>query len=203
MTSIPLSPSILRKARALAILTGAQPADFEAAILSTLEIALDRKIVEAVGGVPQDAIKGDVAPGSTSDMSLRRGFPENVGVSSDPALSNNLGDLGDFDAEDTGSDDEDIIKGLKEMDALVPSSGGLSESDIEKDMDVEDLDVEAKADASKVKEPSDKSSDRYAEELFSQALGLDEVDHRIAKRKKVVRSRAKVTGFDGTERAET
>lgn len=118
---------------------------------------------------------------------------------------------------------ESAIEGLGDLDEDVEppvvkkatAKGGITEADLDADMELEDPEGEAKVDSPTFRKPKAEQAkfDEDPEETFSQlALGVNfpdkaiepgYIDHRIAKRKKVVAGRkAKVSAFDGSNTVE-
>lgn len=119
---------------------------------------------------------------------------------------------------------ESAIEGLGDLDEEVEApvakkataKGGITEDDLAADMELDDPEWEAKVDSPTFRKPKTEQAkfDEDPEETFSQlALGVNfpdkavepgYVDHRVAKRKKVVGGRkAKVSPFDGTNLVES
>lgn len=187
-----VSEKIVRKLKALSALEGYKsPAQMVAKASEILESALDAAISGHLGpqmmGIPmQMPVEQGPAP-----TRMRKPFEKELEHSYD-GLSNELGDEADYDSEEP----------LPELDAfaMVPKSGGLSDEDIEHDMDVEDPEHEAAAEPPLKAGPNDD-----AEDLFVSLSGIplrtedpeeeDESGHWIARRKRRNTSKAKVTGL--------
>jgi len=81
------------------------------------------------------------------------------------------------DEEEEEADPEpQTIEGESRADALVPEEGGLTDKDLEKDMEVENPGTEAKAEATFA------DTMRDADKVFAEVAGIP--DHRVVKRKK-------------------
>lgn len=94
--------------------------------------------------------------------------------------------LGDEDPE------PEVIEGVEDPMAQIPQTGGLSERAIDDDMEIDNPQAEAKADATMAK-LSPQEEQENPESVF------DEIDHRIAKRKKVSKTKGKVTPLNYNE----
>lgn len=103
--------------------------------------------------------------------------------------------LGDDIPEDI---DEEVPQPVKDMYDLIPKGSKKALEEMEREMDIEDPEHEAKASAGDVMNPLHEGG---AQEMFSQMMGLPtmadqepvEVDPRIAKRKKRLNIKGKVT----------
>lgn len=186
--TINLPEHTIRKVRAFSILSGGGSADLESVLVNLIDETLSTAIVNVVSGGP--------APGMYDGLADRRPpvdaaplAPFHPRMAEDASgISGGLGD--EYEEEDGGTSDEQ---------AFVPKSGGVSGTDLEKDMEIEDPEHEAKVDASAV-QPSSVSS--RPEKLFADMADMPEPsipDPRESRRRKPLKSKAKVTGFTGQE----
>lgn len=182
-----VSDKAIRKLKALSALEGyTSPAQMASKAAVMFEAALDEEIRCHLG----EAQAGlGPTPASPRRPYKVQEAPQFHAVSAD-GLSDGLGDEHDYDAEEPEAETDAF--------AMVPKIGGLSDREIEKDMEVEDPEHEAAAEPPGKANPEDDP-----EELFIHIAGVEvptgdeehEIDHRILKRKKRVNSRAKVTGL--------
>jgi len=169
-----LPESLIRKMKALNVLLGdtAKASGFESFVVDKLEEYVTSAILVALGN---PALPSPLAP---------------------PHRSNYYHDASEI-AEGLGDDDldEEEPTPVGNMYDLLPKKGGVTNQDLDNDMNVDDPKHEAKAEAISVREaPTQK-----AEEIFSNVTGIplpveddDEVDHRIQKRHKRVKLRGRV-----------
>jgi len=192
-----LSPKAVRMIKALTVLTGDTAASIEEQISQLVESSLKSRIGAELGLSEEPVV--------TDSRATKPVYQDTTGI------SDGLGD-DDTDApeEESEDDDPEITEGLKEMDALVPKSGGVSDEAMERDLEVEDPQVEAKSEPSTFGEDILKGgSEISAEDIFSQESGIPVPtppvveegyeDHRVSKRKKRSRSKAIISGFTGNE----
>jgi len=168
-----LPESLIRKMKALNILQGnsANAGGFEQFIVSQIEESVTAAIMVALGN---PALPSPIEP---------------------TARSNYYHDASEI-AEGLGDDlDEESPDPVGNMFDLLPTKGGLTNEDLDHDMDVDDPEHEAKADAPAI----GIISTQKAEEIFSNVTGIPlpveddgEIDPRIAKRKKKVKLRGRV-----------
>jgi hypothetical protein len=182
---IKIEARVIRKLKALSALEGfTSPSQIEARASDLFESALD------------NAIRAHVdEPGKSYSSKAGVSYPEvdNRRAAAAEAvfdgLSDGLGDDHDYDSEEPEPETDAF--------AMVPKIGGLSDKEIEHDMDVEDPEHEAAAVPPLQPGPNDN-----AEDLFLALAGIplqmdgdDEIDHRILKRKRNLKTKAKVTGL--------
>lgn len=186
-----LPPKTVRLIKAVSALTGKDLNGVTDTLSGILDQGLKKIIADEVG-----------IEGQQSVTTFNRDITA-TNMDSDPVISG-LGDVDEEQEDQTGerdSPDSEIIEGLQEMDSMIPPSGGLTESDLEKDMEIDDPEKEAKGEPTPSKGAENSGG---AEELFSSVLGLGSdnpyMDDRVAKRQKKFKgSRGRVTPFNGRE----
>lgn len=181
-----LPESLIRKMKALNILLGenSNAPSFENFIIDKLEESVTEAIYQAVD--------------SGKRPTVMRPAPQDERKSYYHDASEIAEGLGDFDEEEP--------EPVKDEMELIPSKskGGVTPQDLDHDMDIDDPEHEAKAEAIPAT-PSQK-----AEEIFANVTGLPipaeddmEEDPRITKRKKKVKLRARVVpATDGNMHGE-
>jgi hypothetical protein len=203
--TIDIPEQTTRKIRAFGILFGGEGADMETTLLSILDEALSAAIVSAVASPEVSGFEEEITPSNyrrqvqaqqrqqqaaRAPKAPRQGGKVNAWAEQDlSGISDGLGD------DDTEEDDLTADRyATADEGAFVPSRGGLTERDLERDMELEDPDHEAKVDAGR-EDPRQKME--TAEHLFSNMAGLPTpppiFDPRAASRKKKLNSKAKVT----------
>lgn len=211
--------SLIRKIRAYNILSGGID-DVDKTIATLMENIITDKIIRAAEGELYDqkvsVLSGDSRDNQFTDRifkeqpvrtvfrageHIRRGDP--VYVDEDATgISDGLGD-------DDDDDPSDRVEGTSNELAFVPVTGGVSDSELDDDMAVEDSENEAKADFSTF---ADDINEEYksAEDVFTDLANLprapavsesDMVRQRAILRKKRNQSgrKAKVTSYNGDE----
>jgi hypothetical protein len=189
---IKIEARVIRKLRALSALEGfTSPSQIEARASDLFESALDNAIRAHVDE-PEKSYASRLGV-EYPEMNNRRVAAEKkhipTGEEVFDGLSDGLGDDHDYDSEEPEPETDAF--------AMVPKIGGLSDKEIEHDMDVEDPEHEAAAVPPLQPGPNDN-----AEDLFLALAGIplqmdgdDEIDHRILKRKRQLKTKAKVTGL--------
>lgn len=175
-----VSIKTVRMLRALAALKGCTPAQIEQVATSLFEEAIAYAIKQELDLVP--AV--DNSQYRLREMRKPEPPPQ---PAYDHSLSAGLGDEYAYEEEEPQPETDAF--------AMVPKQGGLSDEALERDLEVDDPEHEAKAEP-----PSDEVPYSDAEEMFRKIAGIPlpieeayEVDHRILKRKKILNSKAKVT----------
>ena len=154
-----ISNSLARKIKALAVLEGKGNEGFEDKIAAALEETVGKKIVALVAGtntsprimVPY-ARTHEEGPEVTSEMT----YTDDVATG-----------LGDYD--DDEDDNADIGQRVENAEGLIPTTGGLTEEDLENDMRIEDPNTEAisfDVPAGYI------DQEKSAEDLFSSSLNI-------------------------------
>jgi len=165
--------SAVRVIKAYASLTGKTAEDIAVelseGVSEIVEASLKKKIAGELG---IEAVKTQVAPVKVSVQNTANTYTQRGVYTDTTGISDGLGDA---DLEEPST-----IEGDTSPDAFVPAYGGLTDETIEKDMQVEDENVEAAA------EPVPTWADQLAqgdggEKMFAEAAGI--VDDRIAKRR--------------------
>jgi hypothetical protein len=181
---IDLSQKTLRMIQALWYLKGKQ---------GSMEQTLSHLVQEVVKNQIADELGLNVQ--TTAPVEIRGITPTNKVVFDDPTeISEGLGDDFNYDEQ---TDPENFV----------PTTGGLKEEDLEKDMQLEDPQHEAKVEAPKFKDQAE--ADQNAEETFEQML-IDQQgvanyeDARVQRRryKNKTARRAKVTAYNGENSVE-
>lgn len=174
--------SLVRKLKALNILEGGMHAtSMESLVVAMMDEVVNYRILEIMNAPASDT-PYEEAPAPRVKPTPKQ--VRHVGRYEDTTgISDGLGD-----------DDEDGMPPPEtdEM-ALVPRGVGMTDDDLEDDMKVEDPDHEAKEEAPEF--PAGVAAD----DIFSKVVGIarpleddDEIDHRIAKRKKRLKIKGKV-----------
>ncbi len=172
--TIGLRAQTLQMLRGYSHIVGATPEDVlleNSELLSDeLTKVLKNKIAQAIG-VPEVQVR---AP-AREVVTIQRNMIDTTGI------TDGLGDE-DLDLDPVAPEPD------HDPEANVPKQGGLTDKDIEEDMDIDDPNAEAKADASNFGEILAKQSTvGDGTDLFAEVAGFDSddyVDPRIAKRKK-------------------
>lgn len=178
---------VVRKLKALSALEGfSSPTQMIAFASDIFETAIGRAIREHIEE-PVKSYSDKLGVTYPAHNNRRPPAPVQGGYDS---LSDGLGDDVDYEAEEPTPETNEY--------AMVPKSGGLSDKEIEQDLQVADPEHEAAAEPPIQPGPNDN-----AEELFAAISGIpldmedddNEIDHRILKRKKRFKTKAKVTGL--------
>lgn len=190
---IEIDADLLRKFKALLVLNPAA-GDLDSMISDALHDWVNRQILAHVGGVP-----GQPEPQRTQvprpAPPRRRSTSQGEYERDASGISDGLADVDEDADEDTGTRDPEIFA----------SRNGLSDSVLERDMEVRDPDHEAKGDASLIKEKKVTGSDSFQtpEQLFAEHSGLPTPpvveDERAKKRQKKMTGRGKALAFTGHE----
>lgn len=180
---------VVRKLRALSALEGfSSPSQMISKASDIFECAID----DAIRAHINEPAKGysdrlvDSYPEQGSRQAKGAKAEEGMGYG---GLSDSLGDDVDYDAAEPEAETDAF--------AMVPKSGGLSDKEIEHDMEVDDPEHEAAAESPIRPGPNDNAEDLFLA-LSGIPLSMDEdteIDHRILKRNKRVKLKAKVTGL--------
>lgn len=176
----------VRMLRALAALKGSTPSQIEQLATSLFEEAISYAIKCELDLVPEvENIRYH-----RREMKKPEPQPQPQPVF-DQGLSAGLGDEYAYEEEEPQPETDAF--------AMVPKQGGLSDEALERDLEVDDPEHEAKAEP-----PTDEIPYSDAEEMFRKIAGIplpveeaEEIDHRILKRKKRLDSKAKVTELLG------
>jgi len=187
---------MVRKLKALNALEGGHtPEGIESLVISMLEETVDNRIRSHLGVTPLQT-GYSIPMRNTSPEALARADEivsrrryESLRMDTDESgMSDGLGDF-----------DEDMPEGESDEQALVPKSGGVSDGDIDRDMDIDDPEHEAKAEAAEY--PPDVPADAIISSIMGIPLPPSEdvgVDPRVAKRKRSLKIRGKVSGATDT-----
>lgn len=187
-----VSDKVIRKLKALSALEGCKnPVEMEQISTALFERALDNAIASHLGEITIDPTMS-VVPATPKRTTGWKRAAKAPSYFENDGLSDGLGDDMDYDAQEPEPETDAF--------AMVPKMGGLSDRDLERDMDVDDPGSEAKAEP-----PSPPSPVEDADKMFAQIAGIaldqtdpdDEIDHRIAKRKKKIKHKAIVTEIYG------
>jgi len=183
--TINISERVVRKLRALSALEGfTSPGQIEGRASLLFEQSLDSGIRSHVGDIP--------VADAGSLRAVHHQSPVAPAYTVNDGLSDELGDEVDYDAKEPEPETDAF--------AMVPKKGGLSDKDLDSDMDVEDPQHEAKAEP-----PSEQDPDDNADEVFIKVWSKPETpeeplipadDNWGSKRKKKLKSKAKVTGLN-------
>jgi hypothetical protein len=194
--TVSLPEQTVRKIRAFAILCGGGN-NLEELLVNMIDDTLSGAIIGAVGGEPSafaQPAPGRPEPQAQTFWGGAQYVPAQVSPLVDHSgISNGLGD--DDLIEDDGGTDDAM--------AFVPENGagGVSGEDIDRDMEVDDPQHEAKVEAP----PVDARRNGEPERLFADMANMPEPptasrpDPRADRRRKPLKSRARVTGFTGNE----
>jgi len=206
--------SLIKKIKAYNILIGGT-SDLNRTIATLMEEIISTKIVEEATGVLADELTNppEVNDPRSIFRSYRSAKSSDAAVFSEDTDATGISDgLGDDDDED--KDPSDKVEGTEDELAFVPPEGGVSDSELDHDMEVEKPNEEAKADYATFAEEFERSEawDKTAEDIFTEMADLpkaptveeDMVRHRAAIRKKKTRSgrKAKVSSYNGEEAPE-
>lgn len=190
---------LIRKLKALNLIEGGHEAsEFEGYIVSLLETTIDQQIIKALYN--NDDATMPTAPAPVREMPFKVSPPRRAApVKQEPVnFINQLHDesgLSDGLGDDEEEEEKERAKySTEDAMGFVPKKGGLKMQDVDHDMEVEDPDHEAKAEAAEMPPNTNPN------EAFSRMVGIpvpieetDEIDYRIARRKKNTKSKAKVT----------
>ena len=210
--TIDIPDALIRKIKTLSSLVGGSSGDFEPMLLEMIDSGVSQRILnelgmgDAVVAIPPVIMRMPSQP----RIEQPHASPHAYGQTGRDitGISDGLGD-----DDDHGDEDEQHAappppkkqrrprgaakaeKAHKEAAKVAAKAGGLTEEALEKDMEIGDPDHEAKGEAPTFEDQMRESS---GEELFAGVAGFS-VDPRIAKRKKRLDSKAKVSNFDGNE----
>lgn len=181
-----LPESVVRKIKALnALDSGHTAVSLQTRIVGLLEQTID----QAIAGYLGPAANFMVQP-----RPMEPRFPIQKVAAERPRYNNPIDDLLPSLEDGLGDLDETEIEPEENEEALVPKRGGLTEKALDKDMQVDDPEHEAKVDAPSVEMPYSK-----AEEAFAHISGIPipvantgEIDSRIAGRKRRLNIRGRV-----------
>jgi hypothetical protein len=180
-----VSERTIRKLKAYSALNGfTSPSQMELKAAELFDKALSEDIVNLVSGLDTYSGKSFFANNLpvTPLVHTRKKEPP---VFPEDGLSDGLGDDALYEEEEPSPETDEY--------AMVPKHGGLSDEDLEHEMDVDDPRVEAKEGP-----PANLPPSVNAEDMFSALAGIqlpddEEIDHRILKRKKRLVTKAKVS----------
>lgn len=189
-----ISEALFRKLKALAALKG-ETSSLEDYLVRVIDDVVTREIMEAVGGLTTDSFSPLPNPRHVELEPVRSmtSTPQSKYYKDASEISDGLGD--EYEDEDGESvDSSENLKVSTDVFGLANGVGGIREKDLEEDMDVEDQEHEAKAEALRVDVPA------KAEDIFSSVLGVPhpdepeyELDPRAARRRKTTKLKARVT----------
>jgi hypothetical protein len=178
-----VSERTIRKLKAYSVLNGfTSPSQVEAKAAELFDRALSEDIVNLVSGL--DAYNGKRFAANNLPVTPLVHKNKSPALPED-GLSDGLGDDVLYEEEEPSPETDEY--------AMVPKYGGLSDEDLEHEMDVDDPRIEAKEGP-----PANLPSSANAEDMFSTLAGIqlpddEEIDHRILKRKKRLVTKAKVS----------
>jgi hypothetical protein len=196
--TIDLPDNTVRKIRALAVLAPELAENIESALSQLVDMSATNAIVQILGLAGADAVTDQSKPAEAPRPKTR--YPESregarawnhaADVS---GISDGLGD--DEEPEATINPPAGMAAALKSQKA----AGGITYEDLDRDMDVDDPGHEAKSEA-----PNFYDAVSTPEAAFTAVAGLPDIgnnhfDARAARRKKPLKSRAKITAFTGNE----
>lgn len=180
-----LTPTAIRTLKSYLALSGKTSTEVSEEIGTVVSDLLIERLKKKIAG--ELGIEVAQAP-SPVNFSRARAVPNQIGhhaanFTDTTGISDGLGD------EDL---ETDHIEGLTDPTALVPRTGGLTYEAIEKDMQVENPDVEAAS------EPNQTWAEQMAhgtssDDIFAAAAGINTNDNRLQKRKKRSIGKGKVT----------
>lgn len=185
--NLEISERMFRKLRALTVLeSGHTPESIEALVTVLLEKTVDNQIKSHLLEDPELPVEAKQYTVRQAPRAPRVHVPMYQRMDTDESgMSEGLGDF-----------DEDMPQPEEDEEAFVPKKGGLSDRQLDSDMDVEDPEHEAKAEAA-VYPPDVRAEDILANVVgipFPTSSGPVETDVRIAKRKRTLKIRGKVSG---------
>lgn len=183
--NLEISERMVRKLRALNILEGGHtPESIEALVIVLLEKTVDNQIKSHL--VEETESDAEVKFQYTTKQYIRKPVEKYQRMDTDESgMSDGLGDF-----------EEDMPKPEEDEEAFVPKKGGLSDRQLDADMDVEDPEHEAKAEAAAYP-PDVRAEDILANMVgipFPPSSGPVETDARIAKRRRTLKIRGRVSG---------
>jgi len=182
-----LPEAVVRKIKALnALESGHTAVSLQDKIVGLLEQTIDQAIASYLG----PTINAFMLP----QQRQSEPSPKNHGATKERSRYNPIDDLFPSLEDGLGDLDETEIEPEEDEEALVPKKGGLTESSLDNDMQVDDPEHEAKVDAPELGAPYSK-----AEEVFAHVSGIPvptehtgEIDARIAGRKRRLNIRGRV-----------
>lgn len=176
-----LSEDLLRKMKALKILKGSSGDDMEPFLVAMLDRTVTNELIRI--------LSGDSAPAPVVAARAEAPKPREEVRAKYYSDATEISDgLGDYDDEDT---------------PIIASKGALTEGDLEKDMEVEDPEHEAKSEP-----PVRDAADKKSEDIFSQVYGVPVPEAgeggadgwASRRRKQKPKLKARVTPATGVER---
>ncbi|MCJ7520849.1 MAG: hypothetical protein MUP21_01280 [Dehalococcoidia bacterium] len=189
---IDVPEQLSKKIKALSVLTG-NTENIEELLISLMNKVVNDAIVDSLGegAAPEPMLAGSRStevrgvPGKRKAAPVQKFYEDASGI-----------------ADGLGDDDLDLYLDApadRDPEALIPQNG-LSDHVLDRDMELRDPQHEAKGEAGTF---ADDISRQSAEDIFSQVSGLPvpafDVDPRVARRQKNVKTRAKVSSFSGVE----
>lgn len=186
-----LSEDLLRKMKALKILKGSSGDDMEPFLVSLLDRTVTNELIRILSG---DATPAPVTVTRAEAARVEAPKPREEVRSKYYSDATEISDgLGDYDDEDE----------MPSAPTLPTSKGALTEGDLEKDMEVDDPEHEAKSEP-----PVRDATDKKSEDIFSQVYGVPvpEVSEGNSdgwssrRRKQKPKLKARVTPATGVER---
>lgn len=192
LVEIDVPDHLSKKIKALSVLTG-NTERIEELLLSLMGSAVNDAIVRSLSEESPPELP--VAPARSTEVRSgtrkRAAPPAQKSYEDASGIADGLGDE-DFEQYLDAPADRD-------PEALIPQNG-LSDHVLDRDMELRDPQHEAKGEAGTF---ADDISRQSAEDIFSQVSGLPvpafEIDPRVARRQKNVKTRAKVSSFSGNE----
>lgn len=182
--TINLPEQTVRKVRAFGILCGGG-GDLEETLVGLIDETLTAAIIGAVGRGDEVVVETAVPQRVARAAAPVSPLVDHSGISSG---------LGDEDTSEEGATSDEM--------AFVPKNGGgVSGADVERDMEVDDPEHEAKVEAPEVSP----ELNGHPERLFADMADMPEPpkvakpDPRNERRRKPLKSKARVTGFTGNE----
>lgn len=173
---------LIRKLKALTILEGETPDSIEEIVMASLEHTVEERIRSHLSSTP-DYVERKQKIVRPAEASVRRAAVSRM-ETDDTGMSDGLGDFDEY-MPDAESDEE----------TFVPKKGGVSNKDLDEDMDVEDPEHEAKAEAAEFPPDTDPN------EIFASMVGIPmpapdglDTDARIARRKRKLKIKGRVSG---------
>lgn len=191
LVEIDVPDHLSKKIKALSVLTG-NTERIEELLLSLMDSAVNDAIVSSLSEVPPELPAAMARSTEVRSGTRKRAAPPAQKFYED--ASGIADGLGDEDLEEYLDAPAD-----RDPEALIPQNG-LSDHVLDRDMELRDPQHEAKGEAGTF---ADDISRQSAEDIFSQVSGLPvpafEIDPRVARRQKNVKTRAKVSSFSGNE----
>ena len=197
--TIDLPDTTVRKIRALAVLSPDLAENIEGVLSQLVDMSATNAIVQLLG-LAEGGASVDTAPVQEPTQKAKVRYPESRESSRDwnqtadvSGISDGLGD--EEEPEATITPPAGMANLLKKQ----KLSGGVTYADLDHDMDVDDPGREAKSEA-----PNFYDAVSSPEAAFTAVAGLPDIgdnhfDARAARRKKPLKSRAKISAFTGHE----